>query len=160
MVGGVKGYSSLSQLDEDGNPVSLGEHVSRGMAQASKTYLEKRSWFHPMLAVHRILEWHVVAFTLLASIAFSVELQWNWSFTFQVGSVVFILISVMSILWTLEVWTQFPGTNIPGTSIFGYLLRLAVGYLVLVYQAVYYHWSFRPDGSLPLPGATSSWSSH
>ena len=96
--------------------------------------------------------------------AFSIELQWSWSFTTQVASVIFIEISAMGILWTsLEVWTLFPGTDIPGPSIFGYMIRLIAGYLVLVYQCVYYHWSFRPDGSScfrgPQASGTVTWTS-
>ena len=53
-----------------------------------------------------------------------------------------------------------PRHGYPWTKYFGYMIRLIAGYLVLVYQCVYYHWSFRPDGSAVLPGTTSIWNSH
>ena len=152
-------YTSLNTLDSEGHVVGNKEsmHISRGLANASKTYLEKRSWFHALYSMKRIFEWHVVTFTLIASVAFSIHLQWSWSFSFQIASVVFWMISVMGIFWTcLEVWTLFPNTEIPGHSIFGYILRILAGFLILVYQSVYYHWSFRPDDSPALAG-TPSW---
>lgn len=57
----------------------------------------------------------------------------------------------LSIVWTcLEVWTLWPNATISGPSICGYLLRLLFGFLVLVYQSVYFHWAFRDDAR---PGA-------
>ena len=114
---GAAGLHNIKNLDANAIP-SVKEHVSKGMLMARKTYLEKKSWFHPIFAISRILGG--ILFTLLASIAFSVELRWSWSFTTQVASVVFIQISAAGILWTsLEVWTLFPGTDIPGPVCLG-----------------------------------------
>lgn len=133
-------------------------HVSKGMQLAAKTYIEKRSWLHPLLSMHRVFEWHIITFSLLASWAFAEHLQWSYSFTLQVASFVFWEITLMSILWTvLEVWTLFPNAVMSTSSIVGFLLRLVAGYLVLCYQSVYYHWSFRPDVASSLaPAHTSS----
>jgi callose synthase len=150
-------YISLESVT---NPIAS-HHISRGLQDASKTYLEKRSWLHPLYAIHRVLEWHVISFTLLASLAFSYYLQWSYSFSYQVSSLVFWEISLMGIFWTcLEVWTLFPDTEMPGYSIFGYMLRIIAGFLVLAYQSVYFHWSFRPNGSPVLTGGNSVWASH
>ena len=79
-------------------------HVARGMQAATKTYLEKRSWLHPLLSVHRVFEWHVITFTLLMAWAFSTQLVWTYAFTFQVASFIFWEITLMSLIWTcLEV---------------------------------------------------------
>jgi callose synthase len=79
-------------------------HVARGMQAATKTYLEKRSWLHPLLSMHRVFEWHTITFTLLMAWAFSNQLVWTYAFTFQVASFIFWEITFMSLIWTcLEV---------------------------------------------------------
>jgi 1,3-beta-glucan synthase subunit FKS1, domain-1 len=79
-------------------------HVARGMQAATKTYLEKRSWLHPLLSVHRVFEWHTITFTLLMAWAFSNQLIWTYAFTFQVASFIFWEITFLSLIWTcLEV---------------------------------------------------------
>ena len=126
-------------------------HVAHGMQEASKTYLEKRSWFHPLLSFHRVFEWHVVTFTLLAVWGFACRLLWPWPFTLQVASSVFWQITLMNIIWTsLEVWAVYPSALNSTSSTQAYLLRLSGGLLILVYQSLYYHWSFRTD--TPNPG--------
>ena len=117
--------------------------LSTALRSATKTYMEKRSWLHPLLSMNRVFEWHVITFTLLAAWAFSNTLQWTYAYTLQAGSFVFWEISFLGILWTaLEVWTLFPGVRISEPSICGYLLRLSAGLLILTYQSIYYHWSF------------------
>lgn len=119
-------------------------HIAIGLQNSSKTYVEKRSWLHPLSSLKRIFEWHVVTFTLLTTWAFSSDLQWTYAFTLQVGSFIFIEISLMSIIWTcLEVWTLYPHAIISGPSVYGYLVRLVGGYIVLSYQLMYYTWSFQ-----------------
>jgi callose synthase len=120
--------------------------VASAMSTATKTYLEKRSWLHPLYSMRRVFEWHVITFTLLATLSFSNSLQWTYAFTFQVASFVFWEITFFSLLWTcLEVWVVFPHVNISDPTRFGFLLRLITGFLVLSYQTVYYHWSFILD---------------
>lgn len=125
--------------------------LATALRNAPKSYLEKRSWLHPLLSVNRLFEWHVVAFTLLATWSFSSLLQWTYAFTIQIGSFVFWEITFMGLMWTcLEVWTLFPSTNLSDPSLFGYLIRILAGYLVLSYQTVYFHWSFVERGDTPL----------
>lgn len=117
--------------------------VSEALKKASKTYLEKRSWLHPLYSMNRIFEWHVITFTLLLSWSFATLLQWTYAYSMHVASIVFIQINFMGILWTsLEVYTLFPNVKISDPSICGFLVRLLAGFLVLTYQCVYYHWSF------------------
>jgi hypothetical protein len=143
---GPSHYQSLGALSDDR---SESIHVSVGLQSASKTYIEKRSWLHPIFSLRRLFEWHIVTFTLLATWAFSCELQWSYAFTLQVGSFVFLEISFLSMIWTsLEVWTVYPNAAIPLSSVYGYLIRLLAGYLVLVYQSMYYHWSFVLDAGV------------
>ena len=120
--------------------------VSEAMQLATKTYIEKRSWLHPLNSFHRLFEWHVVTFTLLATIAFHNALVWPVSYSLLIGSVIFLQINMMGLLWIcLNIWTVFPSSSLSGPNICGYVLRLLVGYVILVYQAIYYHWSFRND---------------
>lgn len=117
--------------------------LADALARSSKTYVEKRSWLHPLLTLNRVFEWHVITFTLLAAWAFSSLLQWTYAYTLQTGSFVFWEITFLGLVWTaLEVWTLFPSVNISDPSICGYLLRLLAGLLILSYQSIYYHWSF------------------
>ena len=65
------------------------EHISAGLSRSGKTYVEKRSWLHPLLNLHRVFEWHVITFTILATWAFSNQLVWNLAYTTKVMSFVF-----------------------------------------------------------------------
>ena len=130
--------------------VAVGSHVAVAMKAASKTYVEKRSWLHPLLSMHRIFEWHVITFSLLSTWSFSGFLVWTYTFTIRVGSFVFWEITFLSIIWTcLEVWSLYPNAIIPGPSVYGYLLRIMAGYLVLVYQTIYFCWAFSGDSGNP-----------
>jgi len=121
-------------------------HVATALQHASKTYVEKRSWLHPLLTLRRLMEWEIITFTLLTTWAYSDNLVWTYSFTLQVGSFIFWEITFLSIVWTcLEVWSLYPHAKITAPSVLGYLIRLLAGYLVLVYQTIYYHWSYRID---------------
>ena len=125
--------------------------VSSGLKGGSKTYLEKRSWLHPLLSMSRVFEWHVITFTLLTTWAYANLLVWTYAFTLQVGSFIFLEITFLGIIWTaLEVWTLFPSVKVSEPSLYGYLVRLLIGVLILTYQTIYYHWSFIPDSSTPL----------
>lgn len=117
--------------------------LAAALERSSKTYLEKRSWLHPLFAMHRIFEWHVIAFSILATCAFSNLLQWNNAFTMQVGSFIFWEIVFMQIIWTfLEIWTLYPDVKVSDTTACGFLIRVAAQFVVLCYQTIYYHWTF------------------
>lgn len=113
------------------------------LGASSKTYLEKRSWFHALYSMNRLFEWHSITFTLLAVWAFSNLLQWTYVYTFQVGSIIFLQITFFGILWAcLDVWTLFPSVRISDPSLCGYLIRILAGYLIFSYQTIYFHWAF------------------
>jgi hypothetical protein len=128
--------------EEDDDTMTLSE----AMQQATKTYIEKRSWLHPLSSFSRLFEWHVVTFTILATIAFHTALVWPVSYSLSIGSMIFLEINMMGLVWIcLNIWTIFPSSSLSGPNICGYVLRLLVGYVILVYQAIYYHWAFRSD---------------
>lgn len=138
--------------------------VADALAAAPKTYVEKRSYLHAILSFHRILEWHAIAFTLLTCLGFSNNLVWTTAYTLQSASIVFIEINIFGILWMcLEVWSTYPTSSISRPSICGYLLRLGASYVILVYQSIYYYWSFDLsaqgdlDGGLRSEGDCSFW---
>ena len=95
--------------NDDSNNGSINkERISVGMKNATKTYLEKRSWLHPLLSVHRVIEWHTITFTLLMAWAFSNKLVWTYAFTFQIASFIFLEITFLGLIWTcLEVNISF-----------------------------------------------------
>lgn len=45
--------------------------ITVGLLNAPKTFLEKRSWLRGIMALSRIVEWHIVTFYLLSVLAFS-----------------------------------------------------------------------------------------
>jgi callose synthase len=49
--------------------------ITVGMLNAPKTFLEKRSWLRGVMALSRLVEWHIVTFYLLSVLAFS---QGEW----------------------------------------------------------------------------------
>lgn len=146
-------YSHKSIIHEDnvwpnmeaGTRRSSSQQISVAVAlqNAKKTYFEKRSWLHPLNSFHRVFEWHVITFTLLLIVAFANSLLWNTSVSLKIASFIFIEINTMSIIWIcLEIWTLYPGSTLSGPAICGYILRLSATYVILIYQAVYYHWAF------------------
>ena len=120
--------------------------VADALEKSPKTFLEKRSWLRGMLALNRILEWHVVTFYLLAVIAFARELVWGTVFTIQVASGVFWIFNGLHLFWALlEVWGSYPGIALTGTEVCGSVLILVARFLTLVYQTLYLMWAFSPQ---------------
>merc|ERR1719183_844453 len=69
-------YSSdMESLDERSSTHStILPPITSGLIDSPKTFLEKRSWLRGILAMFRILEWHIITFYLLAVVPFSREL--------------------------------------------------------------------------------------
>jgi len=120
--------------------------ITVGMLDAPKTFLEKRSWWRGVMAMSRIVEWHIVTFYLLSVMAFSHDLVWGWVYTLEVASGVFWLFNSLAICWgLLEVWLSYPGIHLSGTAIFGSVFVLVSRFLILVYQTMYLMWTFGPS---------------
>jgi len=120
--------------------------LSEGLDKSPKTFLEKRSWFRGILALNRILEWHIVTFYLLAVVAFSRELVWGWVYSVQLASGVFWIFNFLFLFWQLlEVWGTYPGIQLSATEVCGSVLILAARLLTLVYQSLYLMWAFSPQ---------------
>ena len=120
--------------------------ITMGMLSAPKTFLEKRSWLRGIMAMSRIIEWHLVTFYLLSVLAFSHDMVWGWVYTLQVASGVFWLFNSLAICWgLLEVWASYPGIHLTGTAIFGSVFVLVARFLILVYQTLYLMWTFGPS---------------
>jgi callose synthase len=134
--------------------------LADGLASAPKTFLEKRSWLRGILALSRIVEWHIVTFYILGVIAFSRELVWGWVYSLQVASAVFWLFNSLHLLWSLlEVWASFPGIQLSGTDVCGSVYVLVARYLTLVYQTLYLMWAFSPQKGvyLGVEGDSTFW---
>ncbi|GAX21844.1 hypothetical protein FisN_30Hh044 [Fistulifera solaris] len=120
--------------------------VAEGLAASPKTFLEKRSWLRGIMALSRILEWHIVTFYLLAAAAFARELVWGWVYSLQVASGVFWLFNALHLTWALlEVWAIYPGIQLSGTAVCGSVFVLVARFLTLVYQTLYLMWAFSPQ---------------
>jgi callose synthase len=138
-------------------------HVAEGLKNAKKTYLEKRSWMHSLLSFHRVIEFHLVTFLLLSVAGFAETFLWSLSYTLQVASSAFWLVTFLGIIWTsLEVWRLYSTSSMTsGPSVLGYVLRLVAGLVILAYQSMYYHWTFLPDnaeeGSFRAMGSPLFW---
>lgn len=127
-------------------PGELQAPITVGMMAAPKTFLEKRSWLRGIMAMSRIIEWHIVTFYLLSVLAFSHDLVWGWVYTLQVASGVFWLFNSLAIIWELlEVWASYPGIHLSGTAIFGSAFVLTARFLILAYQTLYLMWTFGPS---------------
>lgn len=134
--------------------------MAEGLASAPKTFLEKRSWLRGILALSRIVEWHIVTFYVLAVIAFSRELVWGWVYSLQVTSAVFWIFNSLHLLWALlEVWASYPGIQLSGTDVCGSVFSLVARYLTLVYQTLYLMWAFSPQKGvyLGIEGDSTFW---
>jgi len=131
--------------------------VTYGLEHAPKTFLEKRSWLRGILALNRILEWHIVTFFLLAVIAFSRELVWGWVETFQVASAVFWIFNSLHLCWALvEVWASYPGIHLTGTEVCGSIFVIVARFLLLVHQSLYLLWALSPSPTTYLGNEGSS----
>ena len=122
--------------------------IVEGLENSPKTFLEKRSWLRGVIAMYRILEWHLVSFYLLAVIAFSRELVWGWVYTLQVASGVFWIFNSLQLTFgILEVWAVYPGIRLTGTAVCGFIFTLGTRFLILIYQTFYLMWTFGPSTS-------------
>jgi callose synthase len=120
--------------------------LAEGLTEAPKTFLEKRSWLRGVLALNRLVEWHIVTFYLLAVIAFSRELVWGWVYSLQLASVAFWMFNALHLCWALlDVWASFPGIHLSGTDVCGSIFILVARFLTLVYQTLYLMWAFSPQ---------------
>ncbi|CAM9094798.1 unnamed protein product [Ascophyllum nodosum] len=132
-----------------GNPVIS---VAVGMENAPKTFMEKRSMLSTALCFHRVLEFHALTFQLCAVVAYARMMVVAFDLFFfififlQMASSVFWTANFLGIVWTiLEVWQAFPGIQMNGTAKCGFIVRLCLRYLVLVYQSLYFMWSTQHD---------------
>jgi callose synthase len=147
---------ALTSLKED---APLPVFLAQGLTTSPKTYVEKRSYFHGILTFHRVLEWHTLLFTLLIFLGLSNDLIWTTAYLLQSMSVIFIEINLFGIIWIcLEVWLNYSSASFSNPTICSYLLRLLASYVLLVYQALYYSWSFEVGPQMPgsNPGAGSA----
>eukprot|EP00537_Pseudo-nitzschia_pungens_P009567 CAMPEP_0172380904 /NCGR_PEP_ID=MMETSP1060-20121228/70676_1 /TAXON_ID=37318 /ORGANISM="Pseudo-nitzschia pungens, Strain cf. cingulata" /LENGTH=2133 /DNA_ID=CAMNT_0013108671 /DNA_START=189 /DNA_END=6590 /DNA_ORIENTATION=+ len=120
--------------------------VSEGLDKAPKTFLEKRSWLRGILALNRILEWHIVTFYLLSVVAFGRELVWGWVYSVQLASGVFWIFNFLFLFWQLlEVWGTYPGIQLSATEVCGSVLIMSGRILTLIYQSLYLMWAFSPQ---------------
>eukprot|EP00562_Extubocellulus_spinifer_P006927 CAMPEP_0178517366 /NCGR_PEP_ID=MMETSP0696-20121128/25651_1 /TAXON_ID=265572 /ORGANISM="Extubocellulus spinifer, Strain CCMP396" /LENGTH=2108 /DNA_ID=CAMNT_0020147789 /DNA_START=313 /DNA_END=6639 /DNA_ORIENTATION=+ len=132
-------------------PVELLPPITAGLFDAPKTFLEKRSWLRGILAMFRILEWHIVTFYLLAVVAFSRELVWGVVYTVEVASGVFWIFNFLHLsLGLLEAWSVYPGIHLSGTAVCGSVFTLLARFLILVYQTLYLIWTFGPEDGVYL----------
>jgi len=122
------------------------QSIAEGLSKAPKTFLEKRSWLRSVLALNRILEWHIVTFYLLAVTAFAREGIWGWVYSLQVASAIFWIFNCLHLCWNLlEVWGAYPGIHLSGTAVCGSIFTLVARFLILVYQTLYLMWAFSPQ---------------
>lgn len=120
--------------------------IADGLENSPKTFLEKRSWLRGILALYRILEWHLVTFYLLSVVAFAKELVWGWVYALQVASGVFWIFNSLNLIKEiLEVWSIYPGIRLTGTAVCGSMFTLLSRFLILIYQTFYLMWTFGPS---------------
>jgi callose synthase len=117
--------------------------IAEGLSQCPKTFLEKRAWLRAVLALHRLIEWHIVTFYLLGVISFSRELVFGWVVSIQLASGVFWICNALHTFWNiLEVWASYPGILQTGTSVCGVTFILIARYSILVFQTLFLLWTF------------------
>jgi hypothetical protein len=73
--------------------------VHKALATAPKTFLEKRSLLSTILTFHRILEFHIVTFWILAVLSFHEMLVWDRFYGLQMVSSVFLIFNLLGICW-------------------------------------------------------------
>ena len=122
--------------------------IAEALEGAHKTFLEKRSWLRGIIALNRILEWHIVTFYILAVIAFSSDLVWGWVYSVQVLSGAFWVLNALHLTWCLlEVWCVYPGIHLSGSAICGSIFSFVSRFLILIYQTLYLMYTFGPRGN-------------
>jgi len=120
--------------------------ITDALTAAPKTFLEKRSWIRGILAMYRIIEWHIITFYLLGVVAFSTELIWGLVYSVQVASGVFWVLNALHLQWgLLEVWCAYPGIHLTSTAVCGSIFTLVARFLILVYQTLYLMYTFGPQ---------------
>ena len=162
-------YCDVKDIDDDEESAAMingtlpGEEltsITEGLLNAPKTFLEKRSWLRGILALYRILEWHIVTFYILSVVAFTKELVWGWVVGLQVASGVFWILNGLYITWgLLEVWSTYPGIDLTVTAICGSIFTLVSRYLIFIYQTLYLIWTVAPqkESHFGLRGDATFW---
>ncbi len=124
--------------------------ISKGLAEAPKTFLEKRSILSVCLSFSRILEFHIVTFHMLLAFSFASMLIWPTYYSVQIFSSVLITVNFLPLLWCmLEIWQVYPGILVTGTASVGFIARLCTRFIILTYQVQYFLFSVNENPKTP-----------
>ncbi len=145
---------SYSHCSVDGKKKPLSQSlpsVSKGLANAPKTFLEKRNILSACLSFSRILEFHIITFHMLIALSFANMLVWPTYYSVQIFSSVLLTFNILPLLWCmLEIWQVYPGILVTTTASVGFITRLCSRFIILIYQVQYFLYSVNENPRTPL----------
>ncbi|TYZ59537.1 hypothetical protein PybrP1_003455 [[Pythium] brassicae (nom. inval.)] len=72
-AGGLQGGAGYGSMGGSSSAQHKRKSIAEGFAASQKSFLEKRTWLAPLRAFGRVFDFHVLAFHLLATLAFARE---------------------------------------------------------------------------------------
>lgn len=124
--------------------------VSVGLAESSKTYLERRSWLHPIRSFFRLFSLLMSFFHMLVCLAFLnyLEVPLNSLVSAHVMSSVIITVAALSLVKELlNIWASYGIIRNSVWRTCGFILRLTVKTVVVIYLGLFFVWTFERDAS-------------
>jgi callose synthase len=139
---------------EDPPPFRSNVPVSQAIRGAKKSFLEKRSWIHPVRSFMRLISFYAVCFHLLVCIAYIHYL--NIPLLSGAANDILASFVVSLAFWSLmrevvEFWAQYGIVSSFGSvwGGIGFLIRSGIKLAFLVLLASYYTWSrLNPDPAM------------
>lgn len=95
-------------LSSQQQPLRDSESIAEAYSRGHKTFVEIRSWLSPLRAFRRIVEFHIVSFQLLASLAFINHIELDGYFSLRMISSILLTPILLSICWDfLEIYMRY-----------------------------------------------------
>lgn len=119
--------------------------ISELLKTTTKTFIERRSWLHPLRSFYRIVVFYSVAFHILVCLAIQnyKNVSWWSQNTNQVLSSTVITLSGTSLIKELlDVWAMYGIINNKTSILVGFIIRLTIKSLFFLYLTLFYIWSF------------------
>lgn len=122
--------------------------ITNGLLAAKKSYVERRSWFHPVKSFFRVFAFMSISFHILTCIAFMEYLDSSImppNTTKVLGSVL-LTMSFMNLAGELlYLWSLTGMESMPTSQTFGCFFRLLLKGGLFICLTLYYVWSFTSE---------------
>lgn len=129
------------------HPFRARKSIAEAFAEASKTFLEKRTWLAPLRAVSRIFDFHVLSFQFLVTLAFVSEQGLELAESVQIVSSTMITPFALSILRdALDIFACYDD-KAPNSVLVRHVIRLIIHLSLAVSSLTLYWFAWTQEGT-------------